>query len=122
IIVYAAAENQSMNTIAISQCLRKGLKKNQACTLAADVAIGASISKFALSVGRKHASPRIANRDMRLKYQVHPAGQNHGALTQAETLATQVNGDKGRRARGIHRHTRAAKVKSKKKQTRGAVT
>ena len=111
VLVHRAAANYRVNRIAFGQRFRERLQNDDACALTANVAVGSRIESLAAPVGSHHAGLAEIDGDRRGKDQIHASGQCERGLSVPEAAAGQMDRDQRRRAGGVDRDARSAKIK-----------
>ena len=86
IVVDRRAANDGQYGVSIAERIRQALECKYATALAAHVAIGRSIKRFAPPVGRHHSGARSKNRSIRTERKIYASGQCHVGFAFAQTL------------------------------------
>ncbi len=114
----AAAPDQGVDLVAVCDRLRQRFHDDHDNALAADVAVGSRITEPAPSVRREHSGLGQRYRQVGGQDDIDTAGHREGALPGADALARQVDGEQGRGARRVQRHTRATQVEGMRQASR----
>ena len=107
VLVHRAARDDGADPVAVALGVAQPLEHQDAAALAAHVAVGGGVEGLAASDGRQH--PRAGGRDHgdRAQQDVHPTGQRHVAIAEAQGLSGLMDRDQRRAARGVDGHCRA---------------
>ena len=119
VLVRRGAANQGMHVVAVAERVREPLEQHHAAALRAHVAVGARVEALAAAVRGQHLCLGRRDRGVRRDEDVHAGGEGDIALAAPDALASEVQGDEGRRAGRVDRHARALQVKQKRQAVGG---
>ena len=106
----ARRSEYAVDSIVRRERVAKTLEDDGAHPVGAGVTISGGVERLAVAVGRKRTEKAEPDGNERGQERVRAGADSRFALARGEPLAREVDGEEGRRARGVHRETGAAEV------------